>query len=94
MKGILMNKYLVNFLLVVILTMPVWITGVSIRPWKPTIKVVLITLMVLLSTGFSIYVLLKPLANPSVFTVLASRIAIALYYVAVLISAFFAWRRR
>jgi hypothetical protein len=88
-----MKRYIVILLFSIIIAMPVWIRAVSLRPWQPLTKMVLITAMVLFSTGFSIYVFLKPYVNPSVFTVWVGNIALALYFVVVMVSAYFSWPR-
>jgi hypothetical protein len=89
-----MSSYLISVLFVTIITIPIWIRWIGQQHWRQSTKEILIIIQVLISTGFTIALLLKPGVNSTTFSIIVTDISIGLYYIVVLISAMAAWPRQ
>jgi hypothetical protein len=87
--------YFVRLLLVasfftIILSTPVWIHAVSAKAWKSLTKKITISIMVLFFASFSLYGLLRPVTGSLSWI---GQVAIVLYLIAVVVTAYFSWPR-
>jgi hypothetical protein len=87
-----MNRLLI-ILALAFLLMPFWVSSVSVRSWPILTKKIVIATMVSISLIFSIYVFSKTYASPTLLSVVAGRVAVAVYFIVVAISAYFSWPR-
>jgi hypothetical protein len=71
--------------------MPVWIRVISLERWPSSTKRMLILGMVAISAGFSIYGFLNPNRYPSQLSIWAGNIGLAIYIVAIAMSAYINW---
>ena len=85
------KHFLLIFGLWMIYLIPAWVYRIPDTPWPPPAKKATITAMALISTGFSIYVILKP--AKSVATAWIGNTVTFMYWGITILTARSAWRK-
>jgi hypothetical protein len=95
-KGFILNlsiRLLVTSFFVFIFLIPVWVRAISIRRWQSSVKKISIIALVIISAGVTIYGFLRPQAGTSSLSWIGY-VALVLYFIASVISAYFNWPGR
>ena len=88
-------RYVRAFLFVLLFSyiflMPAWISWISKTLWPLATKRVIVALMVVISTIFTVVVILKPITDRT--TGIAANVLVILYLLIVFVTAYYNWPR-